>query len=237
MFRRIPSLFALLSAAASAVACAAPTSEPTSDPETIEPEVVSAQKACSRDAYDRAFDRYKAAVDHAKARSRGAICEEGTTLYEIAADLGAAVSTCGKFESIIATSQWAAPVRDALAGNLALPLVTGKIAGKDLAGLEGALPGTTVFGPAPGVFGNMSKLSFAEGGEATLSRLEVSDEGEAHWSDAPARWSLDGGVLKIETEGKSIDYRIEREGELPELHLVPSAGEEDFRTMPSECEA
>lgn len=239
MRRDLVSVFGLLSLVVSAAACTAePADGASDDPESDEAAVVAARQQCSRDAYDKAFAHYKAAVDHAKARARGDVCGDGTMLSEIATDLGKAVSTCGQFESIIATSKWAAPVRDALKGNLALPTLTGKLKAKDLAGLKEALPGHTVFGPAPGVYGNMSKITFAANGDATISRLSISDDGNARWSDAPARWSVKGtNVLSITSGGTTTELTITAEANGVDYHLQPKTGDEDFWSMPSECEA
>jgi hypothetical protein len=229
----------LLLLSLAAAACSAPSGdEPSSeggDPSMDAAEVNAAQAACSTDAYNQAFAKYKAAVDGAKLRARGEVCEDGSPLYEIAGNLQAATAKCGKFESIIATSQWAAPVRDALKDNLALALVTGTLK-SDLKTLATTLPGKTIFGPAPGVYGNMSKLSFEANGKAKLSRLHVSDDGNATWSDAPAKWTASPGKLKLEAEGKTIEFDVKMEE--GELHFIPkTAGEDDFRSMPSECEA
>lgn len=239
MRSKLVGVFGLLSLVISAAACTAEAgSEPTDDPESDEAAVVAARQQCSRDAYDKAFAHYKSAVDHAKARARGDVCGDGTMLSEIATDLGSAVSTCGQFQSIIATSRWAQPVRDALKGNLALPTLTGKLNAKDMTGLKEALPGNTVFGPAPGVYGNMSKITFAANGDATLSRLEVSDDGNARWSDAPAKWSVKrANVISITSGGKTTELTITSEPGGVDYHLKPATGDEDFRSMPSECEA
>ena len=233
--RALPLLFVALGAAA----CSAQTSEESSSPESGDPvsdapEMNAAKSACSTDAYNQAFSKYKAAVEGAKRRARGEVCDDGTPLYEIEANLRAATTTCGKFESIIATSQWAQPVRDALKGNLALAMLTGKL-GADLKSLGDALPGATIYGPAPGVYGNMSKLTFEAGGKAKLSRLNVSDDGNATWTDAPAKWSASAGKLRLEAEGKTIEFDVKLED--GDLHFVPKSGDEDFRSMPSECEA
>lgn len=239
MRRKLVGTFGLLSLVFAAAACtAAPADGPSDDPESDEAAVVAARQQCSPAAYNQAFAHYKGAVDHAKARARGDVCGDGTMLSEIASDLGKAVSTCGQFESIIATSKWAQPVRDALKGNLALPTLTGKLKAKDLSGLKEALPGNTVFGPAPGVFGNMSKITFAADGKATVSRLSVSDEGEARWSDAPATWSLKAAnVIAITSEGRTTELTITAEPGAVEYRLKPKSGDEDFWSMPSECEA
>ena len=233
--RALPLLFVALAAAA----CSAQTSEDSSspsdgDPVSDAPEMNAAKQSCSAEAYNQALAKYKLAVEGAKRRARGEVCDDGTPLYDISANLEAATATCGKFESIIATSPWAQPVRDALKGNLKLAQVTGKL-GADLKSLTDALPGTTIFGPAPGVYGNMSRLSFEAGGKAKLSRLNVSDDGNATWSDSPAKWSASAGKLTLEAEGKTIEFDVKlQEGD---LHFVPKTGEEDFWSMPSECEA
>lgn len=223
--------------------CAASSNESdegaSDDPATAGSEVNAARQSCSADAYNAAFAKYKSAVDHAKMLARGQVCEEGTMLSEIAGELRAATTTCGKFQSVIETSQWAQPVRDALKGNLALPMITGKVDG-ELKGLAAALPGNTIFGPAPGVYGNMSKLTFKANGAATLSSLHVSDEGQATWSDAPAKWSMPSPKkLSVEVGGRTTTYDIKSEE--GELHFVPAAAgaetRDDFWSMPSECEA
>src|SRR5262245_45566105 len=126
----------LLLLALAGVACSAQTSEESTTPEggdpvSDAPEMNSAKAACSAAAYNEALGKYKAAVEGAKRRARGEFCDDGTPLYDIAANLQAATAKCGKFESIIATSPWAQPVRDALKDNLTLAQVTGKL-GSDL---------------------------------------------------------------------------------------------------------
>jgi len=249
-FMSLAGLLAL--AAGSIVACAAPTdTEGTSDPAGDEPEVVSAQKACSKQSYNAAFVRYKAAVDHAKARARGDVCGEGTMLSDIGSDLGTAVATCGQFQGVIATSKWAQPVRDALKGNLALAALDGRLTVKDpsgklvMTGLREALAaGVTIFGPAPGAYGNMSKIAFTSGGKATVSRLDVSGDGMPSWKDSSATYTVSGTTITVVEGGKSTTYEIAPESygagiyeHLPAFLLKPKGGGDDFRTMPSECEA
>ncbi|MDB4946566.1 MAG: hypothetical protein JWP97_6100 [Labilithrix sp.] len=232
------------------LACAAPTdADPGAEDLASDDAAVTAAKAsCSSAAYNAAFTKYKAAVDHAKLRNRGEVCDDGTMLYDIAADLQAAVSTCGQFRTVIATSVWAQPVRDALKGNLALASVDGRLTtigsnGKpSLAGLAAALPGTTVFGPAPGVYGNMSKLTFAGAGKATFSTLTVSDAGKATWSNKAATYTVtakaNGAADVTVTVGAAkTTYAVTPEPSAPyELLFTPKSGDA-LRSMPSECEA
>jgi hypothetical protein len=228
------------------MACSAPTeaSSPSDDQSGVdEPEVVSAKAQCTPDAYNKAFQGYKTAVDNAKLRNRGAVCDEGTMLYEIAGHLQAAVTTCAQFKTVVATSKYAQPVRDALKGNLALASFDGRLTIRDasakltFAGIEASLPGTTVFGPAPGVYGNMSKITFAANGAATFSALDVSNDGVPTWKDSAARWSVKGTVLTVIIGGKATVYKLGVDSSGFEILLKPRSGGDDFRSMPSECEA
>ena len=238
---------------AGAMACSATTEAPTQgdDLGSEEPEMVSAKAQCSKASYEKAFQSYKTAVDNAKLRARGDVCGDGTMLHDIANDLGNAVTTCGQFKSIIATSKWAAPVRNALKGNLGLAALDGRLQAKDsFQGLAASLAGTTVFGPAPGVYGNMSKITFAAGGAATLSRLDVSDDGTPSWNDTPATYKVQGAEITVTVgaagskDVTTTTYRISVESygqgvyeNLPAFLLKPTTAGDDFRSMPSECEA
>lgn len=247
--RTVTSLLGLVGVLAGfTMACSAPTeAEPSAGDETgaDEAEVVAAKQQCSSAAYAKAFKSYKTAVDAAKLRNRGAVCDEGTTLYEISANLQAAVTTCGQFKSVVATSKYAQPVRDALKGNLSLAAFDGRLTIEDasgrvtLAGLAASLPGTTVFGPAPGVYGNMSKLTFAANGAATLASLSVSDDGAPTWSNTAARWTVRGTELTVSAGGRTTVYAITLDGDSGyDLLFKPKTGAGDeLRTMPSECEA
>ena len=246
--RTVASLVGLVGVLASfAMACSAPTeSEAAAGDETgaDEAAVVQAKSACSPAAYNKAFASYKLAVDNAKLRNRGAVCDEGTTVYEIADHLDTAVTTCGQFKTVVATSKFAQPVRDALKGNLSLASFNGRLTIKNAAGkvtLDGlakSLSGTTVFGPAPGVYGNMSKITFAEGGAATSSALSVSDDGVPTWRNSPARWTVSGTELTITIGNRVTVYAVGLDGDSGyQLILKPKAGGDDFRSMPSECEA
>jgi hypothetical protein len=240
--------------AASTMACAAPTSDAASDESAAgvdEAEVVSAKQLCSSDAYAKAFSHYKAAVDGAKERLHGDVCNDNAMLYSIANELETAVSTCAQFKTVVATSKWAQPVRDALKGNIALATFDGRLTVKDargkvvLTGLGQSLPGVTVFGPAPGVYGNMSKLTFSAGGAARLSTLSVDDAGAPKWIDANGTYAVgalnaDGTVdLTVTIAGKATIYKVspEVQGGGYELLLKPKAGGDELRSMPSECEA
>jgi hypothetical protein len=232
-------------------ACAAPAD---SDPVADEAAVTEARESCSPEAYNAAFASYKKAVDNAKLRLRGEVCEEGTTLSEINSDLGTAVKTCGQFRRVIETSQWAQPVRDVLAGNLALPVLTGKIAVRDArgnavwTGLAESLPGSTIFGPAPGAYGNMTKVTFAEDGKATYQALVFDDETyDVSWESSPATYQIsepaaDGSItITVKTPAEELELQMSEEpwGDGPAFRLQPKGASEyeAFWSLPSECEA
>jgi hypothetical protein len=243
------AVFAILSTTALACSATTEASPPDGDDAESEDAIVTAKKACTTAGYDAAFAKYKAAVDHSKARLGGAVCDEGTTQWEIASDLAAAVASCGKFEDILATSRWAQPARDALKGNLALPLLEGKLQIRDAAGkvtfkgLAESLAGATMYGPAPGVYGNISKIAFGANGSATLSHMELPDDGMPIWQSAPATFSIgapkaDGSIeITITSGGTSTSYDLSKPESHPELLMKPKAGGDEFRSMPSECEA
>src|SRR5687768_18612971 len=93
------SVLPLLFVALSAAACSAQTSDDSSspsdgDPVSDAPEMNAAKQSCSADAYNQALVKYKAAVEGAKRRARGEVCDDGTPLYEISANLEAATATC-----------------------------------------------------------------------------------------------------------------------------------------------
>lgn len=250
--RHIRSIVALctLFVSTSVAACAAPSGEEAAGDDAAASEdavVADAKRACSAAAYDTAFAHYKSAVDRAKLRARGETCDEGT-LYDITNEAGKATAACADFEKVIATSQWAAPVRNALRGNAALPILTGKIRVKDAAGkvlfsgLKEQLAGVTVFGPAPGVYGNMSKLTFAANGAGTLARLEISDDGNARWREASIKWSLGnvrGSTIELTiVEGTTRTvYDLSVTTGSPGIDLRPRGAGDPFSSLPSECEA
>jgi hypothetical protein len=243
---RLLAVLALLST--TALACSATTEEGAPDDSAESEDAITAKKSCTPAAYDTAFAKYKAAVTHSKARLAGAVCDEGSTQWEIASDLSAAVASCAKFEEILTTSRWAQPARDALKGNLALPLLQGKLRVRDAAGkvaftgLADSLAGTTMYGPAPGVYGNMSKITFGANGAATLSHMELPDDGNPIWRDTPATVTIgaakaDGSIeITIKTSAGSTSYELSQPEAHPELLMKPKADGEEFRSMPSECD-
>jgi hypothetical protein len=226
----------------STAACVA---DPGSDAEVSgeESAVVEARTRCSL---------YKKAVDGAMARRRGQRCEDGTSLYEITSALHASVSACGQFRTVIATSPWAKPVRDELAGNMMLPVLTDRVKLKEESGrqlvttMDATLAGgITVYGPAPGAYGNMSKLTFAADGKVVLARLDISDEGAASWRETGGTYQTTGSSVKVTVSGEETVYEVRFEvhegggSSVPEVVFVsgePGAGTK-FRSLPSECEA
>jgi hypothetical protein len=239
MSTRLPSslLLSLLVAAAAATAsgCAAPA------------------------AYDAALAHYKSAVERAKRRLRlgNNSCDvDGTMQSEIARDLAQAVATCGAFRETIATSPWAKPVREALDDNLALPLLTGELKVRDAdgrvtwRGLEEALGGKVIYGPSPGVYGPLSKVSFSEDGRAVVHTLQTDEEQEGPFYQAEnAMWDVgaigaDGSIRVNVTgwygTGLQMSFDVFETEDAMELRFQPvddDATHNAHWSMPDECSA
>lgn len=239
-----------------AIGCAAPASDDGAKSDdgaaADEPELVAAKGACSKADYDKAFLKYKSAVDRSKARNAGDVCGGENYLYSIAEDAGAAVATCGQFQTVIATSKWAAPLRKALEGNLALAELTGKLSTKDWNGLSSALAGVTMYGPAPGATGHLSLMKFGAGNAVTLS-LQSWKNDNIVWTDKKGTYTLGAnGSITLKIDGKSLPFTIKDasgDSTVPSYELVPAASkaldpenadsliETKFTSLPDECSA
>ena len=205
----------------------------------------TASASCSATAYNDGLAHYKKAVAAAKERAAKNICDEGPDgssgmIYTISGESDAAVKSCAAFQKVIDTSIYAKPIRDSLAGNLVLPYLTGKLtAAGSWAGLSDALPGNTVWGPAPGAYGNMSKIVFAAGGKATVSKLNTEGE-KAIWVDSAGTWSATAGAVTITVDGKATTYKVDLATDfgVVDFFFKNTADETDrFDSLPSECEA
>lgn len=241
----IVSIFALLAfSTLGAVGCSAESEGAEGDGSESD---LRARATCTAASYNAALVHYKAAVTAAKLHSSDRACDaDDATEYGITEHVARAVSTCGAFKDVVATSPWAAPVRKALGDNLAYYTLTGKI-GEQWAGLEAALgAGVKLYGPAPGIYGNMSTLSFGAEGKAVMTRLVWNDElGYPTAVDSPATYrvgrvlSADAVELEITTGGKPVTVRLERLGSddahAPSFHLMLEG--EEFLSFPSECDA
>jgi hypothetical protein len=212
--------------AAFAIGCAAPA-EPEEDPAATDDVVSHAKASCSASQYNAAFASYKKAVDDAKRYRRGERCdhekpERSLYLRDIVGDLDASVKACGQFREVIATSRWAEPVRELLGGTLDLAALTGKFQVRDESekatwqGLDRALTDVTIYGPAPGAYGNMSKITFHGYGMAQLDELDFREEGESYepyWNTFWARYVIgrpaaDGSIPVIVTVEKKAEFEF-----------------------------
>jgi hypothetical protein len=238
------------------VGCAASAEPDDQDPATADAAVSSA--SCGSAKYNQALTHYKAAVAKSKQRARDGACggDAGeATLADIASEAQKAITTCGDFKKVISTSPWAGALREELRGSLAYPLLTGALDPAKAASVAAALDGATMFGPAPGVYGNVGKLVFEANGRGKMGILILSDDGMPSWGHTDMRWSVEsrGGALHVkvvaeyenETE-KTFDYlfkkgedhygadnyRLELQGDADAPGALQS-----FDTYPSECEA
>lgn len=249
---RLAALAALV-LSTSAVGCAANTEAASGDDDPATAD--AAITACGSGKYQEALKHYKAAVAKAKQRRSGEACDEAT-ISDIASEAQKAVNTCAAFSNTIKTSPWAAPIREELQGSLILPVLRGEANLKSPSGVKAALAGVTMFGPAPGVYGNVGKIAFEPNGRGYIAILNLDDNGAAHWGRTDTRWSVEGGpngAIKVkvvaeyenETEqtflfdfkkGEAFygadNYRLELQGS----PNAPGAFQ-SFDTYPSECEA
>ena len=238
--------FAIASALvlSSVVGCAA-SSAPEESDASNDALTATASTSCSATAYNDGLAHYKKAVAAAKARAAKQICEgndqgDDGTVYNISNESDLAVKSCAALQKVIETSIYAKPIRDTLAGNLVLPYLSGKLtAAGSWAGLGTALIGNTVWGPAPGAYGNMSKIVFAAGGKATVSKLDTSGN-TAIWTDSAATWSAAAGVVTITVDGKATTYTVDLakdHGVVDFVFTNASDAADRFDSLPSECEA
>lgn len=239
------------------VGCAANTEE-VEDPATGDAAVTSASEQCGSAKYNEALGHYKKAVALAKQRPVDACIEEGggpATLADIAGEAQKAVAVCGAFKKVIKTSPWAGALRQELSGSLAYPILTGDLDPSNWRNLASALEGVTMYGPAPGAYGNVGKITFEANGRGYLAILNLTEEGEVYWGRTDMRWSVQqqDGATKIKVvaeyeneEEQAFDYLLKK-GESyygGDNYVLELQGETDapgayqtFDTYPSECEA
>lgn len=251
--------FAATACILSLVACAG--TEPSStDAASSDQAATAAEPSCGA-SYGPANELYKQAVALAKQHQVDACSasglnenDEGAYLTTIARKASQAVATCGAFSNVIKTSPWAAPIREELQGTLVLPLLTGDLQVKDasgkttFAGLDQALVGVTLWGPAPGAYGNAKKIELGANGAAKISVLEWPDGANMpEWHTADATYTI--GAVR----GDAIGITIVQGATTAEFELEAADwdGAPDFEFQPvgsdrfedlytayiSECEA
>lgn len=231
---------------ASLVGCAAGTTEETGA-EGNDAYTASASTACTPAQYSEGLAHYKKAVASSKVRAKGMTCEgengDDGTIYGITSESAAAVKACGAFKDVIAKSVYAAPIRTALKDNLALPYLTGGLdAAGGFSGLESALVGKTLWGPAPGVYGNMTKVSFQAGGKATFYTLDIeTDPAAPKWDASTMSWSVRtvGGKSELVLGDAVYTPSLDSEETFGGVNINLKDVADDFTltSLPSECEA
>lgn len=204
---------------------------------------------------EQALSHYKAAVAKAKQRQNHDACSGEATLADIAAEAQKAVTTCSAFKDVIKTSVWAEPLRAQLGTSVIYPILVGDADPSNPASLSAALVGKTMYGPAPGVYGNVGLLTFEANGRGFIGILNLDDRGAPSWGRTDMRWTVEstGGVIHVkvvaeyenETE-TSFDFTMKKgdpmfgaDNYTLELQGQPGAPDavRSFDTYPSECEA
>lgn len=235
--------FAFAAAALTLIACAG--NEPSSaDGASTDQAATAAAPSCGA-SYAKGLDLYKQSVALAKQHAKSA-CEgvdgsdEGAYLSSIAAKASQANAACGAFSNVIKTSPWAAPIRDELKGTLVLPVLTGDLQIKDASGhttfkgLDKALPGVTLWGPAAGVYGNQKKMEFTANGVVKISVLEFPSNN----APAPVWTTVEGSYTIGAVTGDAIRITIKQGPTTAEFELKPTTvdfegGYPDFQFQPT----
>lgn len=254
--------FAAVSAVLSSlvVGCASPAEEsneganaalsaPIDDTNTA-----AAKATCTPAKYSEGLGHYKKAVAAAKLRAAKDICDGGTQ-YAILEEAQAAVAACAPFGNAFISSTYAIDVRDGLANNLSFSELVGYFSVKDAAGkatwegLADALPGSIFWGPAPGVYGNMSKIRFGVS-TVRLNVKQIDDNGVfTGWdekTDLPytiGAIDADGAIeITITIDGKAQSYKLtpgtDADGK-PNGHfrMIGTTDGDDFDSLEDECSA
>jgi hypothetical protein len=223
-----------LAAAPLAIGCAAPTED-----EAVE-EGGNAYSSPDSPRTDALFVKAeRLAVRHAS----GDMCDDATS-FEILSLLreATALDTSRGFKEKIDASD---KLQTAVGRLLDFHQIVGRVRSEDsrVLGIEAASErGFVVFGPAPGVYGNMAKLWIEKDGQASLETMYINYEGDPEWSALLTTWTLnersDGTYLSIGTNAGDKTFRIQLDAERGEFVFSPEDGDElPFSSLPSECEA
>lgn len=212
-------------------------------------EISSDGAAVSTEATARADSLLVEAERLAKEHLGGAYCETGdATTANILAKLRESVSEnpSRSFALKIRTNR---TLREAVGQTLEFAKLTGIVTvdGADVNGVaKAAAEGPIeVYGPAPGVYGNMAKLVLRAKGKATLKRLELDANGTPSWSETALTYAVrhenDETLVVLDTPtGKQtlvVDY-VPATADAPERFVLEGTdGATTFDSLPSECEA
>jgi hypothetical protein len=184
---------------------------------------------CTAEASEEAKARYTHAIELAiERKTTGEI-----SAWEVANEAGQATLACASFSEQIATSDEAAPIREALNKNLALSVLTGELRLTDATGkyvfegLQASLArGIDFWGGEFGAYGHTSKIAFGADGKATYSFLRFDEQGDAHWEDVVARYTVGrvlDGMVEIEMVNDEGTTTFElREAKEPIYPAAPS---------------
>lgn len=178
--------------------------------------------SCGSAKYAEALAHYKNAVAWSKDRLARGVCESDNGLqWQIADEASRAVMTCDHFRSILRTSVYAAPVRQALAPSLTLRSLSGEL----------SVIRDSSWQNWTGVESFFSKgLTFWSLGElGPLVRLEFQAGGKAVWNEqlfdaatSAVTWKQTQATYTIVKTGKDKDLRkviVVHEGQTENLTL------------------
>lgn len=178
-------------------ACSAAGPDPIAE-EAVE-QSEEALTACGAAKYSEALGHYKNAVAWSKDRNAHGVCNSDNGFqWAIADEASRAVMTCGEFRSVIKTSPWAAPLRQALAPSLTLRSLSGELlvikdsAHQNWTGAERFFTaGLSFWARAEGAYGSRVRIDFRAGGKATYGYLDYNEvTGDITWKSVPATYTI-----------------------------------------------
>lgn len=204
--------------------------------------------SCTAQSKSDAKSHYDRALDLAKKRAAKKVCESDAYQSTIEEEASLAASLCKDYEGAIKSRAAAAPIRDALKESLMLGYVTGIVRPSGAwRGLRDALPGVTLYGPAPGVFGTTFEVKFLADAKVTVRRLDTGDVPK--WIETPGTYALGAPsatsiaiTVKEATGTFTLTLSTERIGTSDARRITVTPGKTNlpagfYATFPSECEA
>jgi hypothetical protein len=183
--------------ASTLVACSAAPTDPVE--EEIVEQSEEALTACGSAKYNEALAHYKNAVAWSKDRNAHGVCNtENGYQWGIADEASRAVMACGQFRTIVRTSPWAAPLRQALAPSLTLRSLSGELlvikdsSYQNWTGVDRFFSaGLSFWARAEGAYGSRVRIDFRANGKATYGYLHYDDAtGDITWRSVAATYTI-----------------------------------------------
>jgi len=179
------------------LACSAAGPDPVEDDAVEQSE--EALTACGATKYNEGLAHYKNAVAWSKDRNAHGVCNSDNGFqWAIADEASRAVMACSELRSVIKTSPWAAPLRQALAPSLTLRSLSGELlvikdsSYQNWTGTDRFFTtGLSFWARAEGAYGSRVRIDFRAGGKATYGFLDYNAvTGDITWKTLPATYTI-----------------------------------------------